>query len=560
LIHAAEKAPLPVFADVISARAHTALGEKAKAVAAMAHAVDQVGPSQILSHMQLEVDPDRQDFMGTEAGWRRWTKDGGRIHEGPRNGAGKLTVIVIGFRSPATLASAVGSVRIQSPEVEIVVVNSGGGNARGVLHAHLDHIRLIETETSLFVGAARNIGIESSRAPYVAFLASDCIALPGWVEARLARHEAGALMVSTAVVPSRPGTITGTVAEHLVYSRRAPSCSEDDASHYGRSYHRTVFAEAGLFAPRLRIGEDSELHRRTDSLAEPVWAPEIQVQHGDPQSFIRLLIDLRRRAQRAAIHQRPTNEPETGRGSEWVKRQIKVRQDQIKLSLRRDPRFGSVRKFQLRLALRLGLMAYEQGLRHADKRLSGAHIAAKSARTCSPDELGKAITLAREAVSSAPQSFTFRILLGNLLQKRNTPKDTSAALAQMREAHAISPTAVQALKSAAATLHRLGRTGGALNLCEHAVISTPGHCSVLLVAAQAAVWGEKPQLALYLAQRALAADPASADAHEFLEKMHRVSERLTLAERRKDMAKCLRDAKSALLPSIEKIPSARATK
>jgi len=57
------------------------LGEKAKAVAAMAHAVDQVGPSQILSHMQLEVDPDRQDFMGTE----RRAGDAG-----PRTGAGYM--------------------------------------------------------------------------------------------------------------------------------------------------------------------------------------------------------------------------------------------------------------------------------------------------------------------------------------------------------------------------------------------------------------------------------------------------------------------------------------
>jgi len=42
----------------------------------------------------------------------------------------ELAVVVIGYRAPPDLAAAVRSVLDQSIPLEIVVVNSGGGNAK----------------------------------------------------------------------------------------------------------------------------------------------------------------------------------------------------------------------------------------------------------------------------------------------------------------------------------------------------------------------------------------------------------------------------------------------
>ena len=535
---------VPGIAHVIGARAHAALSDKAEALAALAHAVGVIGPSPILAHIHHDITPDRQDFAAADAQWRRWTKDRGRCHEGPGNGTGKLTVIIIGFNAPATLARAVLSIRSQSPEVEIVVVNSGGGDARGVLQAHLDHIRLIETETPLFVGAARNIGIECSRARYVAFLAGDCVALPGWVEGRLARHESGAMMVSTAVQPSRPGTIIGTTVEHLIFPRRAPTLSEEEVIHYGRSYCRTVFAQAGLFAPLLRVGEDTEFNRRTDMLVEPVWAPEIKVAHDDPQSLLRLLMDLRRRGQLAAFQLRSASGPVSGSGSGWVKKHMKSRRGQIRLFLRRDTGSGLIRRLQLGIVRHLGLMAFEQGLRRADSSLSKADIAAAAARACASDDIDTAIRLAIEAVSLVPQNPALHQLVAEFLLKRAAPEDISTALGHLHKILALSPTAAHALWLAASALRNQGQTATALALCEDAVIAAPGISAVVLVAARVAHWAGKPKLALCLAQQALGCDPAFVPAHQFAEQQHRMAGRLTLAEKRKEMAKCLVDAKA----------------
>ena len=423
-----------------------------------------------------------------------------------------------------------------------MVVNSGGGDVRKVLGPDLDHIRLIQTETPLFVGAARNIGIETSRAPFVAFLAADCIALPGWVDGRVARHLAGARMVSSAVATARPGTVIGTLAEWLVFPLRGPTLGEDEAIHYGRSFCRTMFAKAGFFAPELRVGEDSEFHRRADMIVEPVWAPEISVKHDDPASILALLLDLRQRGLRAASHLRPGRVPQTG--PDWVTRQMKVRNQKIRQSLRGRQGLGRVRRVQLGLALALGLKSFETGLRQADKSLAKAEFAARAARDGVAADIDRAIGQAQIAVTLVPQNPAYRAALGELLLKRGRSADLGTAIGHLQTALAIAPTSARALWLAATALHKDGQSAAGLILCEQAARSAPAASAVVLVAARAAIWAKRPHLALCLAQKALAADPASVPAHQFLEALHRMAGRSALAEKRKAMVTCLQDAKA----------------
>ena len=236
-----------------------------------------------------------------DVSWRRWLKGPATLHEGPRNGKGPLSVIITGYQAQSGLARAVSSIRSQSDDVEIVVVNSGSGTVRDVLSDHLAHIRLIEIDERLFVGAARNVGISASHGRYVAFLAGDCIALPAWVTGRIEKHDAGALMVSAAVVPTRPNTFVGALVAGLVFPRRAPELDEDEALHYSRSFHRSVFTEAGYFAPGLRIGEDTEFNKRADRLAPTVWAPDVVVRHDDKRSLVVLLLDIFKQIGRAHV-------------------------------------------------------------------------------------------------------------------------------------------------------------------------------------------------------------------------------------------------------------------
>lgn len=248
-------------------------------------------------------DAAEADFVLPAADWRRWAGAAATLREGAAVTRSDLAVVVIGMGAPPELAQAVASLRQQDTAAEIVVVNSGGGAPEQVLAEHLEHVRLISVAPRLYAGAARNIGIDASRARWVAFLASDCTALPGWVAGRLARHRTGALSVSTPVVSARPGRLASRAFNHLRYWSRSPRTHPAEVAHYGRSYDRQLFIDAGYFPTGLRVAEDTAFNHLADRIAAPVWAPEVLTTHRDPAGLWSLLRDsFARGRRRAAQH------------------------------------------------------------------------------------------------------------------------------------------------------------------------------------------------------------------------------------------------------------------
>ena len=72
---------------------------------------------------------------------------------------GRLGCAVLSVGSPPTLIGAVRSLLEQEPTPEVVVVNSGGGDARAMLgEADLD-VPVVECSKRLLPGGTRNRGI-----------------------------------------------------------------------------------------------------------------------------------------------------------------------------------------------------------------------------------------------------------------------------------------------------------------------------------------------------------------------------------------------------------------
>ncbi|HYH47235.1 MAG TPA: glycosyltransferase family A protein, partial [Thermoanaerobaculia bacterium] len=98
----------------------------------------------------------------------------------PLSSAPDLACVVLALGNPPELAAAVRSLLDQGEPMEVVVVNSAGGGAAATLAAAGLAVPVIERPERLLPGAARNLGIAATRAPFVAFLAADCWAEPGW--------------------------------------------------------------------------------------------------------------------------------------------------------------------------------------------------------------------------------------------------------------------------------------------------------------------------------------------------------------------------------------------
>lgn len=226
-------------------------------------------------------------------------------------GDAAICVVVLSVHSDPLAREAVLSLLEQDVTAEIVVVNTGTGTLRGLLAQELGRIVLVECAERHFAGGARNLGIRHSAAPVVAFLASDCLATPGWLRLRLDAHRAGEKLVSSALapVPDQAGRIGRATwaAFAMTHIGRTIRTSADLASRYGLSYSRELFATYGLFDERLRVGEDTAFNRRAARDHAIGWHPSVVTLHRYPATLAGAAADQFRRGRRSAAYHRETD-------------------------------------------------------------------------------------------------------------------------------------------------------------------------------------------------------------------------------------------------------------
>lgn len=203
----------------------------------------------------------------------------------PRPGPPELACVVLSLGADKALVDAVRSLADQQPRPEIVVVNSGGGDAEGVLRpAGLD-VPVITQLARATPGAVRNLGIRSTRAPYVAFLAADCLAEPDWVANRLRLHQKGERAVASIITNPYPKNPFATAVQLFFYFGRMKETPVRARKFYGVSYERTLFERFGLFREDLDRHEDGEFNRRISRDATIAWAPDVRTAHRHPTRF-----------------------------------------------------------------------------------------------------------------------------------------------------------------------------------------------------------------------------------------------------------------------------------
>lgn len=213
-------------------------------------------------------------------------------------GGPDLACVVISLRAQPEVVDAVRSVLAQDEPVEVVVVNSGGGDVGALLRG--SGVRVVELPERVFPGAARNAGVAASSAPYVAFLAADCVAEPGWAAARLRAHRAGADAVASAMVCRRQARPCERASLLLLHNRRLPDTPPRRRLLYSLSYERGMLERYGPFREDLRIGEDTVLNRSLGPEVRVVWGEGVRTAHGFPRTLRALLADQYARGRRRA--------------------------------------------------------------------------------------------------------------------------------------------------------------------------------------------------------------------------------------------------------------------
>lgn len=514
------RAPDAALALYLRGKAAVALGDPA-GLADLDRLRDLVGPCLLTRDLAADIARPTVDFSQAEALWRRWVPGAATCRDGAQIATSPLSVVVIGFCAPRELATAVASLRAQDPPCEIIVVNSGGGAVDRVLADHLDHIRLITTDVPLFVGAARNIGIDASRGKIVAFLAGDCQALPGWVAGRLHRHDLGAPFVSNPVIPQPGAGHVATVALRSRYLGRSPTTPIDSVSHFGRSQVRGALASAGYFPTGLRVSEDSVLNAQMDQLAPCVWAPDVLTTHRESSSLLRQLVDSFRRGATMSFLPpfRPRGNKPPSKGETWTR--ICKRHGLMRRGLDDDDQFWQ------RLTLgTLGIVLPITALKYLGV-LSGFRRQAKAGRlmkrvrqglASSSNPVPSATLLAdlQKAVALDPQDPGKLVLLGTVMALQG--QDPAPAY---RAALALDPTKTDPLSRLLAPHLAREDWTAALTIAENAAEMAPLIADHWMTAAEIAARAGRKALAIAYAQRGLSLAVYQPEMHARVARLYR---------------------------------------
>lgn len=476
------------------------------------------------------------DLTTPDAYWRQRAPADAALRERATVVPSDLAVVVLGFRNQPGLLHAVQSLLDQDAAAEIIVVNSGGGDVATSLAPVLDHIRLITTETPLYAGAARNIGVEASRAPFIAFLAGDCLARPGWVSGRLHLHRAGAQSVSTAVVGEEGAGLIALAANRLRYSTRNPDADPRIVSHYGRSWSRGLLRHCGSFPPGLQVAEDTALNTVASRFVTPVWTADVQTSHRDERSLIGLITDEYRRGQRRAADS-----------------QFRA------FAAAEDPASAAAPVFAIRLAAAQALVARDPALSPATRRAVAATqwLASQADRAGTiaalqtialanqlrlQAEEQSSLPLAEAAWAMDPQDPTKARLVAGL---RLADGDAAGAASAFRTVLALSPSHAEAAAALVALVTTRDGALAGLHQAERLALAAPTSRRLWGIAAEAALAAGHADWAVALGHRALACAVDAPASHSLLSRLHAAAGNPVAAAFRAMTARRLRAASAA---------------
>jgi len=203
------------------------------------------------------------------------------------DGEPAISVVIPAYESRLRIGPALQGLQEQdvAEPFEVIVAASGGDGLAEHLGAAHPKVRVIDSEVRLLPGAARNRGWAAARAPFVAFLADDCVPEAGWLRLRLARHRDGFDAVGGAIANGTPRSPVGSAGHYLEYSALLPSprlLAEQVVPH-ALSYRRSLLEQLGGFPEDIRTGEDTILNKRLLAAGASVgFEPRAVFAHRNP--------------------------------------------------------------------------------------------------------------------------------------------------------------------------------------------------------------------------------------------------------------------------------------
>jgi len=223
-----------------------------------------------------------------------------------------LAVVMLSWGTPTGIVDAVRSLMTQQTHVEVVVVNSGGTRLAKVFDRHGINVPVIERRELLNPGEARNLGIQATTAPFVAFLAADCLVRADWSRRRVFFHKAGVAAIGSTLANAHPDNPLACAAHFVDWPARVSASLRG-----GVSYDRRLFENFGLFREDLPRGEEREFHDRLPAELRPSRKVKIRTLRLNPTHWSQLLSEAFQRGAREGVGHHPPDSDSTCSVTAW---------------------------------------------------------------------------------------------------------------------------------------------------------------------------------------------------------------------------------------------------
>jgi len=198
----------------------------------------------------------------------------------------RISVIIPSYNSERTIRRCLQAVINQSTSIpfDITVIDSSTDQTPQIIEREFPSIRLIHLETRTLAGAARNLGVQATRAPLCLMMDADCVAESDVIESFVARHRDGDYAaVAGALSNGTPRSISGSLG-YLIEFREFMPCApmrlEKSMPTANIAYRREIFERYGYFDEDLWPAEDLLFNWKLYSAGERLlFDPAIEVTH-----------------------------------------------------------------------------------------------------------------------------------------------------------------------------------------------------------------------------------------------------------------------------------------
>ncbi|NLD35613.1 MAG: glycosyltransferase [Desulfatiglans sp.] len=173
-----------------------------------------------------------------------------------------ISVIIPSYNSESTISKCLDALKNQEyrGEYEIILVDSSRDRTPEIVNSKYPDIQFIHLDKKTDPGTARNIGIEKSKGDLIAFIDSDCVAAPDWLNRIAAAHTSEYKVVGGSVRNGNRENDMVAWAGYLAEFREfLPGKPKMEVSHIPTcniSYKKEIFDKYGLFEGEYYPQED----------------------------------------------------------------------------------------------------------------------------------------------------------------------------------------------------------------------------------------------------------------------------------------------------------------